>query len=87
MAECAGLENQCTFTGTVGSNPTLSAFYCCIVRMTSQGSERSLRVLLYATSCGIVLHRFRLQLHLFDPIGRLLEVIIGDDKIVIFGNP
>jgi hypothetical protein len=26
VAECAGLENQCTFTGTVGSNPTLSAF-------------------------------------------------------------
>ena len=24
-SECAGLENQCTFTGTVGSNPTLSA--------------------------------------------------------------
>ena len=27
MAECAGLENQCTLTGTVGSNPTLSAFF------------------------------------------------------------
>ena len=26
MAECAGLENQCTFTGTKGSNPSLSAF-------------------------------------------------------------
>ena len=25
MAECAGLENQCTFTGTEGSNPSLSA--------------------------------------------------------------
>ena len=25
MAECTGLENQRAFTGTVGSNPTLSA--------------------------------------------------------------
>ncbi len=25
MAESGGLENRCTFTGTVGSNPTLSA--------------------------------------------------------------
>ena len=27
MAESGGLENRCTFTGTVGSNPTLSASY------------------------------------------------------------
>ena len=26
MAECAGLENRCTFAGTEGSNPSLSAF-------------------------------------------------------------
>ena len=26
VAECAGLENRCTFTGTEGSNPSLSAF-------------------------------------------------------------
>ena len=25
MVEQAGLENRCTLTGTVGSNPTLSA--------------------------------------------------------------
>ena len=25
MAESGGLENRCTLTGTVGSNPTLSA--------------------------------------------------------------
>jgi hypothetical protein len=25
VAESGGLENRCTFTGTVGSNPTLSA--------------------------------------------------------------
>ena len=25
MVESGGLENRCTFTGTVGSNPTLSA--------------------------------------------------------------
>ena len=25
VAECAGLENRCTFTGTEGSNPSLSA--------------------------------------------------------------
>ncbi len=25
MAECARLESGCAFTGTVGSNPTLSA--------------------------------------------------------------
>ena len=25
LVEQAGLENRCTFTGTVGSNPTLSA--------------------------------------------------------------
>ena len=27
MAECAGLENRCTFTGTEGSNPSLSALF------------------------------------------------------------
>ncbi len=25
VAECAGLENRCTFAGTEGSNPSLSA--------------------------------------------------------------
>ena len=27
VAESGGLENRCTFTGTVGSNPTLSASF------------------------------------------------------------
>ncbi len=27
MVESGGLENRCTLTGTVGSNPTLSASY------------------------------------------------------------
>ena len=27
LVEQAGLENRCTLTGTVGSNPTLSATY------------------------------------------------------------
>lgn len=27
MAESGGLENRCTLTGTVGSNPTLSASF------------------------------------------------------------
>ncbi len=27
VAESGGLENRCTLTGTVGSNPTLSASY------------------------------------------------------------
>ena len=27
VAECTGLENQRAFTGTVGSNPTLSAIF------------------------------------------------------------
>ncbi len=27
MVDCGGLENRCTFTGTVGSNPTASANY------------------------------------------------------------
>ncbi len=27
MVECNGLENRRAFTGTVGSNPTLSAIY------------------------------------------------------------
>ena len=25
MVDCGGLENRCTLTGTVGSNPTASA--------------------------------------------------------------
>jgi hypothetical protein len=27
VVDCGGLENRCTFTGTVGSNPTASANY------------------------------------------------------------
>ena len=30
--ECTGLENRRSFTGTVGSNPTLSAKLCSVVR-------------------------------------------------------
>ncbi len=28
MVDWAGFENRCAFTGTVGSNPTLSAIFC-----------------------------------------------------------
>ena len=41
MVEQAGLENRCTLTGTVGSNPTLSAKNKSVSTISAQVCEEA----------------------------------------------
>ena len=46
VVEWAGFENRCAFTGTVGSNPTLSANFLIVLKKSVSSRELSSHVFL-----------------------------------------
>ena len=55
MADRGGLENRCTFAGTVGSNPTPSAIHFQANEINGLGSpSRGLSPPIVPQSCGAI---------------------------------
>ena len=52
MVDCGGLENRCTLTGTVGSNPTASATLTTLTMHNLKGDAMRYKIALHKSDEG-----------------------------------